>query len=178
MVSEVSRWAAALPIRALSKAALLRAAPHCLGHTWSLCGNTRGACLLWGGPVEVSDVAGIDCAVVVRIVDRAVDCVATLWEDAVGCVVAWVTVGPLAVVQGVSVWAGAVARVVTAEVVLGDSAGNGPSAPSPSVLRVPATTPTLHSATSGAWLAGSQPLWGGGRCVFSQVTVMSSVRQH
>lgn len=43
------------------------------------------------------------------------------------CVVAWVTVGPVDVDLGVAVGAVAdVARVVTAEVVRGDTAGNSP----------------------------------------------------
>lgn len=47
-----------------------------------------------------------------------------------GCVVACVTVGPVAVDLGVAVGARAdVARAVTAEVVLGDSVGNSPEYP-------------------------------------------------
>lgn len=87
-------------------------------------GPRVGTCLLEGSPVEVLDIAGVGSAVV-RTVDRAVDCVAAVMEEAVGCVVAWVTVGPVAVVLAVAVGAGAdVARVVIAEVVLGDTAGN------------------------------------------------------
>lgn len=76
------------------------------------------ACLLAGDTVEVPDVAGVGGAAVVRAVDRAVDRVAVSWEDPAGCVVAWVTVGAVAVGLRVAVVVGAdVARVVTVEVV-------------------------------------------------------------
>lgn len=89
------------------------------------CGDLCGVALPWGDPVASPGVVGIGQAAVVRTVDRAVDCVAVLSRDVVGCVVARVTVGPVAVDPGVAVGAGPdVARVVMAEVVRGDSAGN------------------------------------------------------
>lgn len=91
----------------------------------SLSGGLRGVALPWGDPVVGSGVVGVGHAAVVRTVDRAVDCVAVLSRGAVGCVVARVTVGPVAVDVGVAVGAGPdVARVVMAEVVRGDAAGN------------------------------------------------------
>lgn len=69
-----------------------------------------------GVPVEVSG-GGVDRAAVVCTVDRAVVCVAVLM-DAMGSVVACVTVGPVAVDLGVAVGAGPdAACVVTAKVV-------------------------------------------------------------
>lgn len=73
-------------------------------------------------PVAVPDVARLGEAAVVRTVARAVDCVAVLREGPVGRVVAQVTGGPVAVDLCVAVGTGAdVARVVTAEVLQGDS---------------------------------------------------------
>lgn len=97
----------------------------CLGicASWKLWGPVCRACLRVGS-TEVSDVCGVAGTAVVCSVDRAVDCVAELGVSVVGFVVAWVTVGPVAVDLVVLVGAAAeVGRAVMAEVVCGDSAG-------------------------------------------------------
>ena len=60
-------------------------------------GQAMVACLLVGFPVAVPDVARLGEAAVVCAVARAVDCVAVLRVGPVGCVVAQVTGGPVAV---------------------------------------------------------------------------------
>lgn len=87
-------------------------------------------------PGSAAHVVTVSGATVVRAVDRAVDVVAGLGDDAVGFVVAVVTVCPVAVDITVAVGtSGDVAGVVTAVVVGGDSVGNRPCVCSPVLVR-------------------------------------------
>ena len=151
----------------------------------SLQGQTVVACLLVGFPVAVPDVARLGEAfpvavpdvarlgeaAVVRTVARAVDCVAVLREGPVGRVVAQVTGGPVAVDLCVAVGTGAdVARVVTAEVLQGDSAGTvpgvlfspthtPPGASSHTVGPLPGPYPPRRPLVVSGWLGLSLPVW-------------------
>ena len=115
-------------------------------------------------PVAVPDVARLGEAAVVRTVARAVDCVAVLREGPVGRVVAQVTGGPVAVDLCVAVGTGAdVARVVTAEVLQGDSAGTVPGVPF-SPTHTPRVLPhTPLGLCLGLTLRGDRWLCPGGR---------------
>lgn len=87
--------------------------------------NVWAGRLLVVGPVGVSDVAGGDGASVECAVAHPVGCCAVLTGEAVGCAVARVTVGPVAVELSVAVGtSSAVVHVVTSVNVGGDPAGD------------------------------------------------------
>lgn len=115
-----------------------------------LWGNVCAGCLLLAEPVGFADAAGGDRASVECAVAHPVGGFAMLTEEAVGCAVTWVTVGPVAVELSAVVRTSSVAaRVVTTVVFGGDPGGNRSRPHLPQLEVSPPPSPGTASCECG-----------------------------